>query len=51
MDGNDNVLEDIGIIHDNVKISTKADLQNGTDRVINYAIEYIKKKNKSVFST
>ena len=42
-DWNDKVVEDIGIIPDSLIINTEADLQNITDKVIAYSIEYISK--------
>lgn len=47
-DWNDNVVEDIGIIPDSVIINTETDLRNETDKVLDYAIEYIKELDNNV---
>lgn len=47
-DWNDSVVENIGIIPDSVIINTETDLQNETDKVLDYAIEYIVKPNNKV---
>lgn len=39
----DNVVEDIGVMPDSLIINTKSDIQNQTDKVLDYAIEYIRK--------
>ena len=44
-DWNDDVIEDIGIIPDMLIINSGTDLQNKTDKVIDYAIEYIRESN------
>ncbi|MDZ7723921.1 MAG: S41 family peptidase [candidate division KSB1 bacterium] len=43
-DWTDNVVEDIGLIPDSSIINTRSDIQNQVDRVLDYAIEYIRKK-------
>lgn len=40
-DWNDSIVEDIGIVPDNIIINTKNDLQNKTDKVLESAIDYL----------
>ena len=46
-DWTDNVVEDIGVIPDSLIMNSKLDIQNQTDKVLDYAIEYIRKLNNN----
>jgi hypothetical protein len=45
-DSNDNSLEDIGIVPDILIENTRKDIDNGKDKVIEYAIKYLLSKDK-----
>jgi len=44
-DWNDNVVENIGIVPDTLIINTQKNLNNGTDNVLEYAMNYLTKTN------